>query len=107
MNLSNYYDKIRETEKRIAGDCAVIVSLETPDGGRPGLCTEAPKRTAARLVTEGAARLATPEEAEAFRAGNLKAKTEADETAAASKVQFTVIPAAELPAIKRGNPAKA
>jgi hypothetical protein len=107
MNLNNYYDKIRETEQQLSGDSAVIVSLETPDGGRPGVLTEAPRRTAARLVVEGSARLATADEASAFRASNHKAKTEADDAAAASKVQFTVIPAAELQSIKRGTSAKA
>jgi hypothetical protein len=107
MNLNNYYDKIRETEQQIFGDCAVIVSQETPDGGRPGVLTEAPKRTASRLVVEGAARLATADEAAAFRAAKQKAKAEADDAAAASKVQFTVVPAAELQSLKRGNAAKA
>jgi hypothetical protein len=106
MNLNNYYDKIRETEAQIAGDCTVIVSLETPDGGRPGVLTEAPRRTAARLVVEGAARLATSEEAAAFRSANQKAKAEVDDAAAASKLQFTVVPAAELQSIKRGASAK-
>ncbi len=107
MNLNNYYDKIRETEQQIAGDSAVLVSLETPDGGRPGVLTEAPRRTAARLIVEGAARLATADEAASFLAANQKAKAEADDAAAASKLQFTVVPAAELQAIKRGNSAKA
>jgi hypothetical protein len=107
MNLNNYYDKIHETEQQISGDCAVIVSQETPDGGRAGVVTEAPKRVASRLIVEGAARLATTDEAAAFRSANQKAKAEADDAAAASKVQFTVIPAAELQSIKRGNLAKA
>ena len=105
MNLTNYYDKIRETEGSIKGDCAVIVSLETPDGGKPGRLVEAPRRVAARLITEGAARLATSDEASAFRAANQKAKAEADDAAAASKLQFTVVPAAELQ--KRGTFSKA
>jgi hypothetical protein len=107
MNLTSYYDKIRETEQHIGGECTVIVSLETPDGGRPGVVTEAPRRIAARFVVEGAARLATADEAAAFRAANQKAKAEADDAAAASKVQFTVIPAGEIQSIKRGNAAKA
>jgi hypothetical protein len=107
MNLNNYYDKIRETERQISGDCAVIVSRETPDGGRPGVFTEAPRRTASRLVVEGAALLATADEAAAFRAANHKAKAEADDAVAASKVQFTVVPAADLQSLKRGSASKA
>jgi hypothetical protein len=107
MNLNSYYDKIRAAERQIPDDCAVIVSLETPDGGRPGLLTEAPRRIAARLVVEGAARLAAADEAAGFRAANQKAKADVDDAVAASKVQFTVVPAAELQAMKRGNPAKA
>jgi len=107
MNLNSYYDKIRETEQQISGDSAVLVSQETPDGGRTGVLTEAPKRTAARLIVEGAARLATAAETATFHAANQKAKTEADDAAAASKLQFTVVPAAELQSLKRGNLAKA
>jgi len=107
MNLNSYYDKIRETEGQIKGDCVVIVSLETPDGGRPGVLTEAPKRVAARFVVEGAARLATSEEAANFRAANQKAKADADDAATAAKVQFTVVPASELQAMKRNNAVKA
>jgi hypothetical protein len=107
MNLNAYYEKIRQTQAQIPGDCAVIVSHETPDGGKPGVLTEAPRRVAARMVVEGSARLAHPEEAAAFHSAAQKAKAEADEAAAASKLQFTVLPAAELQAIKRSNSVKA
>jgi len=107
MNLNSYYDKIRETEAQIPGDCAVLVSRETPDGGRAGQLVEAPRRVAARMVVEGSARLATADEAASFRASLQKAKAEADDAAAASKLQFTVVPAAELQTLKRGGPSKA
>jgi len=44
------------------------VSRETPDGGRAGVKTQVPRALAARMIVEEKADLATPEEAEEFRA---------------------------------------
>lgn len=107
MNLNVYYQKIRECEAGIAEDCAIVISNETPDGGKPGVKTEVPKRVAAKMVAEGTARLAEPAEAAAFREAQKKAKMAADDTAAAAKLQLTVVPATEYEAMKRGSRAKA
>jgi hypothetical protein len=62
MDLRAYYQKIRKIEAGIELPAAVIVSRETPEGGKPGVRTEVPRRVAARLVVEEKADLATPEE---------------------------------------------
>ena len=36
MDLQLYYQKIRETETKIADEFALVVSLETSDGGKSG-----------------------------------------------------------------------
>jgi hypothetical protein len=66
MDLRGYYQKIKEIESKIADLFTVVVSLETPDGGKPGTHTEVSRTLAARMIVEGVARLATPEEKAAF-----------------------------------------
>jgi hypothetical protein len=100
MDLQIYYKKIRETVEAIAEIATVIVSLETPDGGREGVRTEAPRRIAAKMVVEGSARLATAEEALEFRKQNAEAKRRADQLAAASRMQFAVVSPGELRNVK-------
>ncbi len=68
MDLKAYYQKLRTTEGSIAEPQAILVSLATPDGGRAGVLTEAPRAVAAKMIVEGSARLATEEESEGFRA---------------------------------------
>jgi len=62
MDLRIYYQKIRDAQATISDPHPVIVSRETPDGGKEGTLTEVPSAIAAKMVVEGAARLATAEE---------------------------------------------
>ena len=102
MDLQVYYKKIRETENSLKDASVVLVSLETPDGGRPGVRTEVPRRIAAKMIVEGGARLATAEEAQAFQEQKAEAKRQADQLAAASRMQLTVISPSELRKLKGG-----
>ena len=66
MDLRGFYYKIRRLEEEIADPHVVVVSLETPDGGKPGLKTEVTRENAAKLVVEGRARLASKSETSDF-----------------------------------------
>ncbi len=68
MDLRNYYQKVKDIASKIADNCTVIVSLETADGGKAGTQTEVPRALAAKMIVDGIARLATPEERQAFHA---------------------------------------
>jgi len=68
MDLRDYYQKIRRVEAALRDESVVIVSRETPDGGRAGVRTDVPRALAARLIAEEKADLATAEETAAFRA---------------------------------------
>jgi len=102
MDLQVYFKKIRALEESLKDPSAVLVSLETQDGGREGVRTEVPRRIAARMIVEGAARLATAEETRDFMEQKAEAKRQADQTAAASRMQFTVISPHELRKLKSG-----
>jgi hypothetical protein len=96
MDLKVYYQKIRDIEKSIQDAFAVIVSLETPDGGKPGTLTEVSAGLAARMIVEGVARLAETKEAQLFRQRQAEAKRVADQGSSAGKVHLSVVPTDEL-----------
>jgi hypothetical protein len=101
MDLKVYYRNVRKIEEQIDGADAIIVSCETPDGGRAGVLSEVPKRMAAKLVTDGCARIASEESAMAYRERLEQIRQQALEERAANRVRVAVIPESELKA-KRG-----
>ena len=96
MDLKNYYQKIRDVEAAIQERFAVVMSLETADGGKAGNLTEVPARVAAKMVVDRVARLASAEEAKKWRDQLAEACHAAEQAAAANKVQFSVVPTGEL-----------
>lgn len=102
MDLRLYYQKIKDNERAITGPSAVIVSHETPEGGKPGVRTEVLKQVAARMLVESRARLATPEEAREFHEQNDQARRQAEQLAEAARMQITVVPASEIRNAKSG-----
>ncbi len=96
MNLKAYYQKVRELEQTMVEPSAVLVSHATPDGGREGVFIEAPASLAAKMIADGRAHLASSEEARSFRQKVTDAKRTADDEVAASKMQVTIVPTAEL-----------
>jgi hypothetical protein len=93
MDVRAYYRKVREVEASISDEHVVLVSLATPEGGKAGVRTEAPKAIAAKLIAEGRARLASAEESEEFRTANRAAKEKFDQEEAARRMQVVVVPA--------------
>jgi hypothetical protein len=80
MDLRVYYEKIRKIEAGLPEPFVVIVSHDTPDGGKRGIKTDVPRKLAARLIAEEKAELASPEEAAQFRAeAETKRMTAAEE----------------------------
>jgi hypothetical protein len=96
MDLRAYYKKIRETEASLTGECMVVVSVATPEGGKEGVRTEVPRMVAAKLLAEGRARLATEEETGEFHDSNREAREKFDQDEAAKRVQVMVIPSQDL-----------
>ena len=100
MDLRVFYQKLRKIEQEIAKPHVVVVSQETPDGGREGQKTEVSRSLAARLVLEGRARLANLQESEEYHAGVQKALLDAQQRALADRVQVNLISETDLRAIK-------
>ncbi|HUQ95647.1 MAG TPA: hypothetical protein VM120_28475 [Bryobacteraceae bacterium] len=88
MDTRDYYHKIRETVRSLEDEFYVVMSRETPDGGRAGVMTEVNRQQAAKLLVENRARLATAEEAKRHHADNHKNRQEAQALAEASQFQL-------------------
>ncbi len=100
MDLKVFYQKLRKLEQEITEPHVVVVSHETPDGGREGRKVEVARGVAARLILEGRARLATAEETAEYRTAMEAALRAAEQRVMAEKVQVNLITDAELRAIK-------
>ncbi len=107
MDLKAYYQKIRDMESKITDEFPVVVSQETADGGKGGRYAEVSRPVAAKMVTEGTARLATADESKTYRDAQAQAKQAADQAAEAAKVQLTVLPASEFAKLAGGKRDKA
>jgi hypothetical protein len=103
MDLRVFFQKLRKIEQEIADPHVVVVSHETPDGGRAGRLAEVSRSNAARLILEGHAQLATAEESAEFRAAARKALEEAQQKLLADKVHINVISDADLRALKSAS----
>lgn len=89
MDLRQFY-KIRDVEATIPEQFPFVVSLETSDGGKPGVITEAPRYQAARMIVEGRVRLASEEEKQVFLEQCAVAKKMAEEVEAARRLHFSL-----------------
>ena len=104
MDPRTYYKKIREVESTISDPFVVLVSLETPDGGRAGVYTEASRSVAAKLLAEGWARLASEEESKLHHESQAEARREAEATVAAQRMQVTLVTNPEFRVSKSKTP---
>jgi len=96
MDLRAYYRKIRETEALLEGEDIVVVSLATSEGGKAGVRTEVPRGIAAKLISEGRARVASDEEQLEFMERQQADRERVEAEQAARRMQVMVIPHTEL-----------
>jgi len=106
VDLRQYYQKIHDVQNQIPDDFPVVVSHETPDGGKEGVKTEVTKPLAAKLIVDGLARLANEEEKALFQTLQAEAVRVAEQLAAASKLQITVVPTSELDQLRKAAATK-
>jgi hypothetical protein len=96
MDVRLYFRKIREAEGAIKGTHTIVSSLETPDGGKPGVRTEVSRLVAAKLLVEGRARLATEDEAKQYFDEQSAAREESLRAQTAERVHVTVVSERDL-----------
>jgi hypothetical protein len=96
MDLRTYYQKIRDTEAGIPTQFAVVISKTTDNGGKSGLPVEVTREVAAKMMVEGSAALATPEQTATFHAKQAAANKAAKEAAVGEKLSVTVVSSDDL-----------
>ncbi len=96
MDLRKYFKRLQEVEAELSEEYPTVVSLETADGGKPGLISEASRANAAKLIVEGRAVLATEEQRRGYMEKKIAAKKAAEALDAARRVQVAIISEAEF-----------
>lgn len=96
MDVRQYYRKLREAEITISETYPLMVSLETTDGGKPGIVSEVSREAAAKLIVEGRAVPATLEEQELHRERQFAARQKAETAEMARRVQVAIISDSDL-----------
>ncbi len=99
MDLKAFFTKLRKIEQDIVDANVVMVSLETPDGGKPGQKTEVARASAARLILEGRARLADAKETAEHHAVGVAERKAAEQKAVQDRVQVHVITESDAKAL--------
>lgn len=100
MDLRGFYQKIARAKEMIPTPFAVVVSADTPDGGRAGLLSEVAREVAARLIVEGRARLASESEALNFYADRAEAARLALEREAQQTLKVALLSDRDLEAVR-------
>lgn len=100
MDLRAYFKSIRDQQAAIATEYVVVVSKATSDGGREGVLSELSRETAATLVVEGRARLATEDETATYGREMGERRQKANEAAIAQRLQVAVISDTDMQSFK-------
>ncbi|MBS1213063.1 MAG: hypothetical protein H6R26_1680 [Proteobacteria bacterium] len=103
MDLKVYYQKLRQIESGLTNPSVVLISLATPDGGRAGVATEAPRDVAAKMIVDGSARAATETEAQEYREKCQEACRAAEQASLASRIQVMVLSEPEVKKLAGGS----
>lgn len=96
MDIKQYYRKLREMEESLTDEFLLLVSLETPDGGKPGVVSEVARPLAAKLLVEGRSALANEQERQAYRRRQLVERKAAEQAKLARTVQVAILSDAEF-----------
>jgi hypothetical protein len=91
VDLRQYFKKIRETEEALAEPFPLIVSLETPEGGKSGVVSEVSREIAAKMLVEGRAVLANEKERHAYFDRQAAIRKAAEKADLSRRLQFAII----------------
>jgi hypothetical protein len=95
MDVRQYYRKLREVESGMAEPYVLVTSLETSDGGKPGIVCEVSREQAAKLIVEGRVALSTNDEGNAFVAKRAAEKRAIEKADIARRLQVTIVSASD------------
>jgi hypothetical protein len=96
MDLKQYFKKIRDTEAAIHEQYPLIVSLETPDGGKSGAVIEVSRQEAARAIVENRAVLANDEQGIAYFEREATRKKSVEKAELSRRLQIAILSDSEF-----------
>jgi hypothetical protein len=102
MDVRQYYRKLREIESGIAEAYVRVTSLETSDGGKPGVVSEVSREQAAKLIVEARVMISTDDEQKAFFAKHAAEKKAFEKAEMARRLQVTIVSAPDEKEPKAG-----
>lgn len=100
MDIRQYFRKLRETEAAIADEFPIVISLETPDGGKPGIASEVSRLSAAKMIIEGRAMLADEAAKAEFKEKQLAAREALERADLARRLQVAIVDQTALAQIR-------
>jgi hypothetical protein len=95
MDVRQYYRKVREIESGIAEPYVLVTSLETSDGGKPGIVSEVSREQAAKLMVEGRVTLSSKAEGKIYIDKQIADKKAFEKAELARRLQVTIVSAPE------------
>jgi hypothetical protein len=105
MDIRQYFRKLRETEASIKDEFPIVISLETPDGGKAGIASEVSRLNAAKMIVEGRAILADETAKAEFKEKQLAARELLERADLARRLQVAIVDQTALAQIRdRKNP---
>jgi hypothetical protein len=91
MDVKQYFRKLREIEAALLEEYPIVISLQTSDGGKPGLISEVSRFNAAKMIVEGCAVLATEEQKQQFRDQQAAERRAAEKAELSKRLQVAII----------------
>jgi hypothetical protein len=101
MNLRDYFHEINAQEVAIEDEFVFVISLKTETGGRAGVVSQVSRSTAAKMIVERAARLASPEETEAIHEERREEQRQKELASLQERVRMAVLAEDELHTLKQ------
>jgi|SRR5271154_1644619 len=101
MDLRQFYKKMREVEATLPHPYVMVTSVETSDGGRPGIVSEVAREVAAMLIVSGKAIQANDSEIESYRVSQDETRATLEKAEMAKRLQVAIISDPERPVSTR------
>jgi hypothetical protein len=96
MDLKQYFKRIKDTETSIDDAFPLVVSLETPDGGKAGAVIEVSRQEAAKAIVEGRAVRADDEQKKEYFEQQAARRTSAEKAELSRRLQIAIISDSDL-----------
>jgi hypothetical protein len=96
VDLRQYFKKLRDVEAAIEEEFPFVVSLETSDGGKPGVISEVSRELAAKGIVNGQAVLADKDQKLAYLELQAQRKKAAQKAELAKRLQIAIVSGSEL-----------